>query len=97
MASGAGEQNRSTAATVLGFPVHPGRSAALGEVHARPAPLVETPHLLVQLAFMTEGGATVDHAVLSDLSRANGVAPPDRGARHHTIPVRLGRCDGART
>ena len=85
MASGAGEQNRSTAATVLGFPVHPGRSAALGEVHARPAPLVETPHLLVQLAFMTEGGATVDHAVLSDLSRANGVAPPDRGARHHTI------------
>lgn len=85
MATGAEDQKRSAAATVLGFPVHPGRAAALGEVHARPAPLVETPHLLIQLAFMTEGGATVDHAVLADLSRANGVAPPDRGARHHTI------------
>ncbi|MAW86377.1 MAG: Egg lysin [Phyllobacteriaceae bacterium] len=85
MPSGSEDQNRIAAATVLGFPVHPGRAAALGEVHARPAPLVETPHLLIQLAFMTEGGATVDHAVLADLSRANGVAPPDRGARHHTI------------
>ena len=76
MPSGSEDQNRIAAATVLGFPVHPGRAAALGEVHVRPAPLVETPHLLIQLAFMTEGGATVDHAVLADLSRANGVAPP---------------------
>ncbi|PHP66238.1 Egg lysin [Zhengella mangrovi] len=85
MTSGAEHPHRSLAATVLGFPVHPGRAAALGEVHARPAPLVETPHCLIQLSFMTEGGTTVDHAVLAELSRANGVAPPDRGARHHTI------------
>ena len=34
---------------------------------------------------MTEGGATVDHAVLSELSRRHGAAPPVKQARHHTI------------
>jgi len=68
--------------TVLGFPANGGRSAALGEVHARPHPLVEQPRLLIQLAFMTEAGSAVDQAVLAELSRRQGVAPPDRQARH---------------
>ncbi|PWK65287.1 DUF3422 family protein [Aminobacter sp. AP02] len=71
--------------SVMGFPAHEGRPGALGEVHSRPHPLVETPRVLVQLSFMTEGGSSVDHAVLSELSRRLGIASPDRHARHHAM------------
>lgn len=70
----------------MGFPAHAQRAVALGEVHARPYPLVETPRLLIQLAFMTEGAATVDHMVLGGLSRSLGIASPARDARHHVMP-----------
>jgi uncharacterized membrane-anchored protein len=73
-------------APVLGFPAHPLRASALGEVHSRPAPLMSAPRLVVQVAFSTEGGFTVDHAVLSELSRTAGLAAPDRTARHHVMP-----------
>lgn len=72
-------------AGVLGFASHEGRSAAIGEVHARPYPLVSAPRLLIQLSFMTVAGSGVDHAVLSELSRLQGVAAPDRQARHHAM------------
>lgn len=71
--------------TVMGFPAHEGRPEALGEVHARPHPLVSAPRLLIQLSFMTEAGSGVDHAVLSELSRRLGIAAPDRRARHHSM------------
>ncbi len=71
--------------SVMGFPAHEGRPGALGEVHSRPHPLVEKPRVLVQLSFMTEGGSSVDHAVLSELSRRLGIAAPDRQARHHAM------------
>lgn len=71
--------------SVMGFPAHEGRPGALGEVHSRPYPLVDTPRVLVQLSFMTEGGSGVDHAVLSELSRRLGIAAPDRQARHHAM------------
>jgi uncharacterized membrane-anchored protein len=45
---------------VAGYPSHAGRAAALGEIHARSRPLVATPRVLIQLAFMIEGGAVVD-------------------------------------
>lgn len=35
---------------------------------------------------MTEAGFAVDHAVLTDLSRASGIAPPDKSARHLILP-----------
>ena len=73
------------AGTVLGLPAHPTRPGAIGEVHARPHPLVKAPRDMVQLAFVTEGGAVVDHAVLAELSRRQGVAPPDRQARLHAM------------
>jgi len=69
----------------MGFPAHEGRPGALGEVHARPHPLVATPRVLVQLSFMTDAGSSVDHAVLSELSRRLGIAAPDRQARHHAM------------
>lgn len=84
-------QNAVQSGGVLGFATHSGRSAAVGEVHSRPSPLVDVPRILVQLSFMTEGGSTVDHAVLADLSRRQGVAPPDRQARHHAIKWGKGR------
>jgi uncharacterized membrane-anchored protein len=71
--------------SVLGFPAHEGRPSALGEVHARPHPLVETPRVLIQLSFMTEGGTSVDHAVLSELSRRLGIAAPGSQARLHAM------------
>lgn len=79
------EYRPRTGGGVLGFPAHVGRADALGEIHARPYPLVEAPRLLIQLAFMTEGGSSVDHAVLSGLSRRLGVAPPDRAVNHHAM------------
>ena len=71
--------------SVMGFPAHEGRPGALGEVHARPHPLVAAPRVLIQLSFMTEGGAGVDHAVLTELSMRLGIAAPDRQARHHAM------------
>jgi uncharacterized membrane-anchored protein len=78
--------NTGAQAIVLGFPAHSLRGSALGEVHARPHPLISAPRLIIQVAFLTEGGFTVDHAVLAGLSRAAGLAAPDRAARHHIMP-----------
>jgi uncharacterized membrane-anchored protein len=79
------EFKRRAAGAVMGLPAHEGRPGALGEVHARPHPLVAAPRVLVQLSFMTEAGSSVDHAVLSELSRRLGIAAPDRQARHHAM------------
>ena len=62
--------------SVLGFPAHEGRPGAIGEVHARPQPLIEKPRVLIQLSFMTEGGAGVDHAVLPNCRAASALPPP---------------------
>src|SRR5262245_36051127 len=75
----------SLTGTVMGFPAHEGRPGAIGEVHARPHPLIEAPRVLVQLSFMTMGGSAVDHAVLAELSRRLGIAAPERNARHHAM------------
>jgi uncharacterized membrane-anchored protein len=71
--------------SVMGFPAHFGRPSALGEVHARPHPLLSQPRVLIQLSFMTEAGSAVDHGVLAELSRRLGIAAPDRQARHHSM------------
>lgn len=82
--------SQTARAGVMGLPAYAGRAAALGEVHARPHPLIESPRLLIQLAFMTETGSGVDHAALAELSRSVGIAPPAAGARHHVMPWRTG-------
>jgi uncharacterized membrane-anchored protein len=75
----------ATTGAVMGFPAHLDRSGAIGEVHARPHPLIEPPRLLVQLSFMTDAGSGADQAVLADVSRRQGVAAPDGKARHHAL------------
>jgi uncharacterized membrane-anchored protein len=67
------------------FPQAPDRARALGEIHARPYVLVNGPRVIFQLAFMIDGGAGVDHAVMAELSRQRGVTPPGRDARHHAM------------
>lgn len=57
----------------------------MGEIHARPFVLVRAPRVIFQLAFMLDGGAGVDHAVMAEMSRQRGVAPPGRDARHHAM------------
>lgn len=84
-----GRQEGSRAGA-FGFPIHPQRSAATGEVHARPAPSVPAPRALVKLCFITDGGSAVDQAVLAELSRQHGVAPPSESARHHRIKTGQG-------
>ncbi len=68
------------------FPQAPDRARALGEIHARPYVLVTAPRVIFQLAFMMDGGAGVDHAVMAEMSHQRGVSPPGRDARHHVIP-----------
>ena len=91
----------------MGFPAHEGRPGAIGEVHARPHPLIEAPRVLVQLSFMTEGGSGVDHAVLTRIvaaarhrrARPSGPPPCDEvgqghaalGAAHRILDLSLGR------
>ncbi len=79
------EFTSSLTGTVMGFPAHEARPNAIGEVHARPHPLIEAPRVLVQLSFMTEGGSSVDQAVLAELSRRLGIAAPEKQARHHAM------------
>ncbi|MDX3925680.1 MAG: DUF3422 family protein [Shinella sp.] len=67
------------------FPAATARAQALGEIHARPYTLVDTPRVIFQLAFLTEGGSAVDHAVLADLSRSRGLSPPTRDSNHHAM------------
>ena len=58
--------------------------------HSRPAPTISTPATLIKLCFITEGGSTVDQAVLAELSRQNGISPPLERARHHHIAMGKG-------
>ncbi|MCY0095664.1 DUF3422 family protein [Hoeflea ulvae] len=67
------------------FPMAAGRAEALGEIHARPFALVGKSRVIFQLAFLTEGGAVVDHAVLAELARARGVAVPGRDTAHFSM------------
>lgn len=62
-----------------------GRAEALGEIHARPFALVGKSRVIFHLAFLTEGGSVVDHAVLAGLARARGVAAPSREAAHFAM------------
>ena len=80
-----GRPGSATRSGPFGFPVHPQRAAATGEVHARPAPSISAPRALLKLCFVTDGGSAVDQAVLAELSRQHGVAPPAEAARHHRI------------
>ena len=72
-------------ATVYGMLAHADRAAAVGEVHARPHPLLQAPRGLLQFAFMTEGDPTGDRAAMRELSDRFGVASPDLATPLHGL------------
>jgi uncharacterized membrane-anchored protein len=78
-------------ASVDRFPADKRRAAVLGELHARPFPLIKPPCVLVVLAFMIEDHGESDVAVLSELSMRQGVPPPADGARTHSFTFGKGR------
>ena len=71
--------------TVYGMPAYADRAAAVGEVHARPHPLLQPPRGLLQFAFMTEGDPTGDRAAMRALSDRFGVASPDLAKPLHGL------------
>lgn len=75
---------------VAGFPAHPDRNAAIAEVHSRPPPLLDSPCVLVQLAFITGGNTAADTAAINDLCSRQGEAPPAESERHHILRCGIG-------
>ncbi|MCB8838435.1 DUF3422 family protein [Aurantimonas sp. VKM B-3413] len=73
------------------FPADPRRASVLGELHARPFPLIELPSALVVLAFMNEDHGESDLAILSEMSVKRGVPPPAKDARTHSFAFGKGR------
>ena len=73
------------------FPTDPRRAAVLGELHARPFPLIELPRALVVLAFMNEDHGESDLAILAEMSVRRGVPPPAKDARTHSFAFGKGK------
>ena len=73
------------------FPTDERRASVLGEIHARPFPLLQLPRAIVMLAFMHEDGGKRDHRILCDLSIRQGVPPPSADARTHSFVFGKGR------
>lgn len=77
-----GNRNRAPAP---GFRSHPDLALALGEVHARPFPIIPTRRVILHYAFSGESGISASHAALANLSRSRGESAPDAQARHHVL------------
>ena len=80
-----------TAASGRQFADHALRGAVLGEVHARPFYLTESPRGFLRFAFMTEGKtAESERAWLNALCEARGAPAVSPAARVHQIPFGSG-------
>lgn len=77
-----GDGERPVDAGVFGLPAHRARAAAIGEVHARPFPVIPVPRCILQLTCMTEDDPERDTSAVASLCRQAGVAPPDDNTRH---------------
>lgn len=78
-------EGQETATSMAALSSHSGRAAALGEIHARPAPAIESGRVILHFAFTSDGGASVSHSVLSELCRSRGMPAPDADARYHQL------------
>ena len=76
----------------LGMPAHPLLPRVLGEVHSRPLQLVETPRVILQIAFLAENGDfTAEMESLARIVEMRGGARPDPDARHVFLDWGAGR------
>jgi uncharacterized membrane-anchored protein len=65
---------------------HPARGAALGELHARPAALIEEHASILRVVFGLPGGEPdLDRELITKVSVAAGQAAPAPAARHHQV------------
>ncbi|AXS42435.1 DUF3422 domain-containing protein [Breoghania sp. L-A4] len=68
------------------FAPHPLRQMVLGEMHARPFQLVQTPRVFLHYGFATDDAAAqVDREWFKGFCQAQGVGGPSRGERHFTV------------
>ncbi|MXN66197.1 DUF3422 family protein [Stappia sp. GBMRC 2046] len=73
------------------FEAHPNRDLVLGEVHARPFRMVETPRVFLRYGFTTDEEATArDREWFSGFCRSHGAPVPDASARYHVIDLQTG-------
>jgi uncharacterized membrane-anchored protein len=71
-----------------GWRAHPLRSRILGEVHARPFRLVETPRAFLHYAFETSGpAAAADRAFLVALCHRHGAEGPGADRKVHHLDI----------
>ncbi|WP_183720341.1 DUF3422 family protein [Rhizobium sp. BK060] len=61
----------------------PERARALNEIHARPYLLVETPRVIIQLAFRRDKGDAVDRACIASVSHSFDETAPGPDANHY--------------
>ena len=80
------QTNASRNSGDIRFKPHMQRAASLGEIHARPHPILDPPRVVLHYAFMTEGGKSVDSAILGDLCRQRGESAPAPDSRFHELP-----------
>ncbi len=73
------------------FEQDPRRALVLGELHARPFPLIKLPRALIVLAFMNADHGARDHQILSEMSVRRGVPPPAKDARTHAFAFGKGK------
>lgn len=79
-------ENAEIATERVAFAPHPLRQMLLGEVHARPFHLTQTPRIFLHYGFATdEAAAVIDRDWFNGFCQAQGVAGPGEGARHHTV------------
>lgn len=81
--TGAAEMNAP-----LGEQEHPARAAALGELHARPAPRVDPAGHVTRLVYaLDEGRPRAAPRRIDLICRMAGVEPPSPQARYHSIII----------
>lgn len=83
--------NGNTGAGHVAWPTHPLRSRILGEVHARPFRLVQTPRVFLHYAFETPpAAAAADRAFLNALCQHHGLDGPGPDRKVHQIEINGG-------
>lgn len=81
---------RSTKGTAGGnvgapFPMHVDYLDAVSQVHSRPVSNLSLNSIILHFAFMSDGGASVPHTLLTNLCRQQGEPVPDKHAVYHEI------------
>ncbi|MEJ1157688.1 DUF3422 family protein [Prosthecomicrobium sp. N25] len=81
-----GETGEAAGAEARGFAPHPLRAEILGEIHARPFRLVQSPRYFLHYAFeVVRGASKPDRVFFETLCRSQGQPGPGPEARHHVI------------